>query len=571
MKISQVKISTWRISRAILVVASLSSTGLTGHVLAAETQVKVQGIMDQINTNLGQQIAEDPSLDFKPVQLAKYAYTEDGEITLKQASSNNLGHLQELLKRKMSDRLERLNALQVAARNLESGDFVMLVAKEAYGAFSYVNGMVDTGLISNNAQMCAANTWLVKALTDYGIISQAYRLIAESKINKHDEIIEREDTRLKQELEANIKAREDERAAKSLDLDSKKEQNTAIKIKVEKLLSSENDKIRIASHESAIVQLNKDLNDIERQREELNTTIDTQIEELRRNYEQKIAELTREKAEDLGKLQEQLDNIFEDFGNSWGGKTLRRGWNWNRSMREEFKDLDIILSVEYTDLYSRAKSQILEELFSLVEDESPEFAKQKSLTLKALLGLDEENYQGILGSLIEREKQRNIELTGQANLKGNELATTIITEDSKEEPVPTEGSKKEPVPTVDESNLANDIASKFEVKKKVEIQEDETKNEEQSSESVIRDGGYRLLEKSKPIPIPNQRYKSKLRGYASVVDDSTPTLFDGTAGLPEQISNRKIESLKLLAKKPETRTQKKNHRRKNKRGDNRWG
>lgn len=559
MRISQIKISTWRVSRAILIVASLSSAVLTGHGFAMESgTTSVQEIVNQIKTNLGQQIAQDSSLNFTPVELATYAKNdaESEKIVLQHASTHNLGHLQELLKGKMRDRLDKLNALQAAARNFESGELIMLIAREAYGAFNYVYGVVDAGTISKNAKMCADNTWLVKAFTDYGIISQAYRLIAESRTNKHDEIIAREDSRLKQELESNMKAREDERAAKSLELDSKKEQKTKTKIKVEKLLSEENDNVRISAHESTIVQLNKDLDDIERQRKELNETIDAEIGALNIAYEQQISELKQKKSADLGRLQSQLNNIFEDFGRSWGGKTLTRGWHWNRSMREEFKDLDTILSVEYTDLHSKAKSQILEELFSLVEDESPELAKQKSLTLKTLLDLNEENYQSILDRLIIREEQRNIELAEQVNLRSNELAVTI--ENDEEEKAPDEEEK---APTTNESNVAHEIASKFEVKKKVEIPAEESKDEGQSSEVVVDNQDDRL-EESNPVLIPDKGDKSNLNNYP---------LFDREkVNLPAQIPNQQVESSKLLNQTSEKRKQKKNHRRKNRKGGNRW-
>ncbi|WP_010298964.1 hypothetical protein [Candidatus Odyssella thessalonicensis] len=489
MKITQLKISAARLSKAVLIAASLSCVGMTSNATASETILmneQVASIVKTLETNLAQQISGDATLGFKPIELAVYEKTESGEIKLKTATTHNLGHQHELLKIRMANQLDKLNELQAAAMHRQTAisvdssalqedavcapTFVDLVADKAYGAFNSIYGLVDAESVEADAKKCAENTWLVRALTDYGIISEAYRSLYGAKESEHNETIKKEADQRKLELDKAKKAKEEDRAARNLEFDKEATLRKNKKAKIESNLNKEKDTIRQSSLIKIIADLDAELHKIETDRNTFNAQIEADIAQLTRDYEEAISQLNYDKAADLSQLEAQFAKVFELFGNSWGFKTYKRGWNWNRSMRSEFAIFDEMLSTKYTDLYPQARLAVLSALFSRVVDEDKSLQKQKRLTLKTLLSLDDTSFKETMRKVlkVEVDKERkereqrlnNIEEAKKKLEAQNSLASTVM---PKVLASATSASKTEP--TKAESQLTTEFAEKFAEKK----------------------------------------------------------------------------------------------------------
>lgn len=486
MKISQIRIPASRLSRALLIAASISCLNFAGHVFASDTPEEVSRIVNTLTTNLAQQIPNDPSLEFKHVQLAVYEKSEAGDISLKTATTHNLGHLHELLKKKMAE--NKLNELQEAARRLKKksseeqlltqGDAIVLpplidlVAIEAYGAFNFAYGRVDSNSVTKMAKICAANTWLIRALADYGIISEAYRSLYGAEEAVYERSISEEDTQLKAKLktdtEAQVKVKVEEQS-KFEKLKCSREIDIA---KDERDYNQEEDEGRKNSLALQIAKSKAELAEMKRAHEASIAAIEAEIKKLNAKYDEKVAELRRDKTAALDQLEQQLAKVFENFGSSGGSKTLERsgigGWfglnPWDRSMRDEFPILDKKLSLTYTDLYPKAKSAMHVALFSLVADEDKAIQKQKRLIMKTLLELDDETYKNIIKTIIRNEVQKKKEQTGVIAEAQSIVKTALITMHVKPPLEPLAGNYTSE-PTKAQSKIAQEVATTFTQKK----------------------------------------------------------------------------------------------------------
>lgn len=593
MKITQLKISAARLSKAVLIAASLSCVGMTGNATASETILmneQVASIVKSLETNLAQQISGDATLGYKPIELAVYEKTESGEIKLKTATTHNLGHQHELLKIRMANQLDKLNELQAAAMHRQAAisvdssalqeyavcapTFVDLVADKAYGAFNYIYGQVDAGSVEANSKMCAENTWLVRALTDYGIISEAYRSLYRAKESEHNETIEKENAHLKLELEKAKNVKEEDRAVKNLEFDKEATLRKNKKAKIESNLSKEKDTIRQSSLIKIIADLDAELHKIETDRNTFNAQIEADIARFTKDYEEAISQLNQRKAADLSQLEDQFANVFELFGSSWGLKTYKRGWNWNRSMRPEFAIFDEMLSTKYTDLYPQARLAVLSALFFRVVDEDKALQKQKRLTLKTLLGLDVTSFRETMNIVLkvevdqERKKREqkfnDIEESKKRLEAQNSLTATVMPKAL----TPTTSTSK-PEPTKAESQLTTEFAEKFAEKKSLSEAEDAAEGKVEvlvsSSSSAVASGA-----KTVPVAINGG---SRLQQTAATKPAPTAAATNSSVAAPATSAKPKSTSAvapkalpQVPLKTPSTQKQASGQQKKNKRG-----
>ncbi len=482
MKKIQIKISASRLSQAVLVAVSLSCFSFASTVYAVDPTViqkQETTIAGSLQENLVQQVAINPSLDFKPVQLAQYSANEDGNngIKLLRASTHNLGHLHELLSRVLTGDYTNLNTLQKSAADLSS-DFVSQVAQQAYSYFESIYNFASVNTISKNAEICAKKTWLVLALIDYGQVSEAYRLIAGEKNKEHAAFLRAEDEKLKIKLEEDIKAKETAKTAKNLELDVLKEKAENKKAELRELLKKPLPNDDIKAHEKDIQELETTLNMIEKNRLAFNKANKQEIENLTNEYNLKISKLNSMHQKELQELQAQFNAIFEYFGNSGGLKTYQRSGllgmvgltKWDRSMRSEFPIFDKLLSTQYPDLYPAARTKMLKSIFSLIEDDDTAVVAQKRSTLKALLNLDDSTYGSIVQSLIAQQKQTQKEL--EAVEAAFTATLTQVIQEVTSPPLPQTGADEKPTPTIEQSKVAQAIAQGFDLSKKNRMSQD---------------------------------------------------------------------------------------------------
>ncbi|MBW8310361.1 MAG: hypothetical protein K0M45_12135 [Candidatus Paracaedibacteraceae bacterium] len=474
----QIKISASRLSQAVLVAASLSCFGFSGSVSAAETPT----LAATIHENLRQQALSQSDLEYKQIQITTFKKNDSSTLVINERSKHNIGHQQNSLKaylKKRDERFSKINTAQVAARTL-STDFIPLLAELSYISFNHVFSFAKKGAISIDSLMCAEETWLLKALVDYGIVSHAYISLLPAKAAAHDAIILKETGVLKDSLIKEKKAKEDaqSREREILVADREKlEREKQLSLKDKEEAQGEDLK---RSHQKVIDKKDAELKAISLKEEKLEADTKAALKVLDKKFEADIKNLENAKKADLEKLQAGYASLFSEFGFKWGG-------SWTRGRREDIKEIlyfDELLSTEYTDFYSKSQSTMLETLFSLIQDEDAEL---KYLTLKAVLELDDSIYNRVLQNIVEQKKQTQKELGEVVDTFTENLSKAIQEVDSP--PIPQIGAVEKPTPTAEQSKVAQSIAQGFDPSKK------------KSDESTVNNSGDGEHEEASVLPL----------------------------------------------------------------------
>jgi hypothetical protein len=497
MKKSQIKISVSHLSKAVLIAASLSCFGFSGSLSSAElTTIQKPNITiaEALHENLRQQALTNSDLEYKKTQITTFKKNDADEWIINERSKHNIGHQQNLIKaslKKRGERFSEINVAQAAARTL-SEDFPSLIAALAYTSFKHIFSFAKKGAISLDSLKCAEETWLLKTLIDYGMVSQAYIFLSSAKAADHDAIISKETealTALRQENEKNLllnKANEEAEFKKEKAI-LEEERQLSLKDKEE----AKGDDLK-QSHQRVVDEKEKELKQIVLKENKLEFDTKAALEILDKKFKADIDKLKSAKEADLKKLQSGYDLLFSEFGFKWGS-------SWTRGARENIKEIlyfDELLSTQYTDFYPKAKADMLKAIFSLVQDEDTTVVDLKRSTLKTLLDLDNSTYDSVLQSLIEQQKQTKQELVTIEALFSETLTNAL-----KEVVLPSpshSGGGEEKTPTAEQSKIAMDVASGFDPLKK---KENELEDEEAAA-SVLP-----LSEVSMPSP-PSKNKKS---------------------------------------------------------------
>ncbi|AIK95526.1 hypothetical protein [Candidatus Odyssella acanthamoebae] len=465
MKKSQIKISASHLSKAVLIAASLSCFGFSGALSAAEhtaIQKPTITIAEALHENLRQQALTTSDLEYKKIQITTFKKDDADEWIINERSKHNIGHQQNLIKaslKKRGERFSQINVAQAAARTL-SKDFLPLIADLAYISFNHIFSFAQKGNISLDSLICAEETWLLKALIDYGMVSQAYVFLSSAKAADHDAIILNKTVVLTDSLTNEKKVVEDARDLAKETFAKEKvglEEERQLSLKDKEEAKGEDLK---QSHQRVIDKKEKELKQVVLKENKLELDTKAALEILDKKFKADIDKLKSAKEADLKKLQTGYDSLFSDFGFKWGG-------SWTRGARENIKEIfyfDELLSTQYTDFYSKARADMLKSIFSLVQYEDTSAVELRCLTLKALLGLDDSTYDSVLQSLIDQEKQNRKELvTKEATFA--ETLTIAINEVVS--PTPSHpGGEEEKTPTAEQSKIAMEVVSGFDPLKK---------------------------------------------------------------------------------------------------------
>lgn len=473
MKISNIKISATHMSRAVLVAASLSCAGVSGHVFAAET-MDVASLINIFKGIQAEQVANDEALASHPIELTRF----EGD-SIREASTFNLGHLQKALRTRLASQLPLINDLQKAALAKDE-TFVAQVAAEIVGAANYVYGLADAGTLDKNKLEAAQQLWLLKALADYGIISESYLQLHSAKTAEHEDLISAKDRELKAELDSSIEEKNKGRDLKNSEFDATGLALKEKKGKLEAQQATETNTSRKSSLVQQVAEIDVQLAAHDKAKIEFNATIDQENAELTAQYDARIKELNDAKADDLAKLDGGYSYVFQELG-STGFKTFGRYWSGRPSDRAqfpEFKEFDKLLSTKYMDLHSKAKLSLYMAIFDKLGADAHSAAKMQ--LMKGLLGIAESDYKSVLVKQKQVEEARASELAKKESQAQTQISNAVSSITEEVAPVVTQ----EP-PTVAEAMLTSQAALKFDPKKKVNDSDTEIEESGVEAQSSI--------------------------------------------------------------------------------------
>lgn len=504
------KISYVSVSRVSKVLALSLALGISSVAFAAD-DVSDQYLTDLIRTNNAGVLSTKSALKFQSVELTGY---NADEVT--SASSRNLGHQMMSLREQFSAELSWLNNLQDAALK-EDSSFTQMLSDQAYGAFNWVFSIATSDrrakTITTESVKVARQCWLLLTLVDYGITSQAYRLIKASANDKLSKSIADETILLESKLLENKTEKEKEKTARLQGFSEAEGELQSQKTSLEKLLNVESNATRKQDTAARVQGLDVELKKLDSDRNNYKLLVESEVAALELACTQRKQEMADQKVDALKNLETKYSYIFEQLG-STGGKTFSRWFTGRPSIRSEypeFAELDKMISNDYPELPQIARNSVLDELFSRIsasESVSVEEALLRAGVLRGLLNIPLSEYDEITKRVHAKDVAKNAELKAKATEGQVQIQQTI----AASAPPQAESSAAlavAPAPTPEEASVvgkvANFTSSVLEGKKK-EVSDSSAESEPKESLSVpgnavptpfmsaLLSGGYRLAD-----------------------------------------------------------------------------
>lgn len=505
------KISYVSVSRVSKVLALSLALGISSVAFAAD-DMSDQYLTDLIRTNNAGVLSTKSALKFQSVELTGY---NADEVT--SASSRNLGHQMMSLREQFSAELSWLNNLQDAALK-EDSSFIQMLSDQAYGAFNWVFSIATSDrkakTIATESVKVARQCWLLSTLVDYGITSQAYRLIKASANDKLSKSIEDEAILLDSKLLENKTEKEKEKTARLQGFSEAEVELQSQKTSLEKLLNAESNAARKQDTAARVQELDVELKKLDSDRNNYKLLVESEVAALELACTQRKQEMADQKVDALKNLETKYSYIFEQLG-STGGKTFSRWLTGRPSIRSEypeFAELDKMISNDYPELPQIARNSVLDELFSRIsasESVSVEEALLRAGVLRGLLNIPLGEYGEITKRVHAKEVAKNAELTAKATEGQTQIQQTIAASASPQAESSAVSAIIPIAPTPEEASVvgkvANFTSSVLEGKKK-EVSDASAESEPKDSLSVpinavptpfvsaLLSGGHRLAD-----------------------------------------------------------------------------
>lgn len=432
------KISVHNNKATLIISALLAATALTSPLtlatpsMSAETQIQTASALANKHLEiLGKEASKNESLKFHELKITEYG----SDDTLQRSSAFNLGHLQNAIYNVMYTlgQTGHFNSFQRDAlhENPENNDFLMKVITKIKDDFDFANQIILNGNENLKSLDVAQRVFLFLSTTQYGIVSEAYRLALREMKKNLDNTYEQEKAILEGELN-NEKALTQEKIDR-LDNDHNKEEiSLNQQIEKNKIYISDNPQMTPANRKStneliSTLEQQKRTNKIKKDGDVLAER--AALTKREREIDKKLQDMKNRNDKKYDDYKKKLAFIFEEKGASYIPlkKTATRWWSGqgsNRSDYEFYNEFDLLLH-ENPDIMPTARAEFFHQLFKDFKDTSPNAFKISAL--KSLLGFqqDDADLISVLYNSNQSAPQRDPEALPASNsLTAQEVKTT---------------------------------------------------------------------------------------------------------------------------------------------------